>query len=360
MGVLEPSGRWLLTFDEFRRALEKGKGLLCELGAVSENPPLRDPARGDFRPADGSAAIDRGVKVFVPWALCGVVGEWNFYPAGDDPSRIIDEHWYMTDYHVSREGYHERPTYPLRGVNIGREDYVQGVLEDWIPGALRFTAAKKQYAAIAHAEMMKPFSFRDLKKSRHEDARPEPCTVEGEALKNPQIYTSNLLIEVVFRTQPGHAGGLLIEKMKDGGYGLTIGPQGRLSFTLKGGGASAAVESRDPLNDGKWHHAIVEADRQAKTLTVYVDGKKDASAGGLDGSVSLANDGDVHVGGTPEGRGFDGTIDFLRIALGTLADADTTIEEPFAWEFDGPFLRDFAGRKPAGARRDAGAIEAAE
>jgi hypothetical protein len=93
---------------------------------------------------------------------------------------------------------------------------------------------------------------------------------------------------------------------------------------------------------------------------VYVDGKKDASAAGVDGTVSLANDGDVYVGGTPEGRCFDGTLDFLRIALGTLADADTTIEELYAWEFDGPFLRDFAGRKPAGAKRAAGALDKAE
>jgi len=53
-------------------------------------------------------------------------------------------------------------------------------------------------------------------------------------------------------------------------------------------------------------------------------------------------------------------LDFLRIAHGTLADADTTIEELYAWEFDGPFLRDFTGRKLAGARRDAGAIERAD
>jgi hypothetical protein len=77
----------------------------------------------------------------------------------------------------------------------------------------------------------------------------------------------------------------------------------------------------------------------------------------VDGNASLANDGDVHVGGTPDGRYFDGAIDFLRIAQGTLKDAATTIEELYAWEFDGPFLRDFAGRKPTGARRDAGAIE---
>jgi hypothetical protein len=49
--------------------------------------------------------------------------------------------------------------------------------------------------------------------------------------------------------------------------------------------------------------------------------------------------------------------------VGTLvvvsAVARTTIEELYAWQFDGPFLRDFTGRKPVGERRDAGAIEAA-
>jgi hypothetical protein len=130
---------------------------------------------------------------------------------GDDPRRILDEHWYMTDYHVSREKYQDRPMYPLRGINVDATDY-----------------------------------------------------------------------------------------------------------------------------------------------------RQDASARGIDASVSLANDGDVHVGGTPDGRYLDGTLDFLRIAQGTLADADTTIEELYAWEFDGPFLRDFAGRKPIGTRRDAGAIDKAD
>jgi hypothetical protein len=232
-------------------------------------------------------------------------------------------------------------------------------LEDWIHGALNFTAARKQYATLAHAELMKPFSFRDLRLSRHEGSKPEPFTIEGEALKNPQVYTSNLLIEIYFKTTPGHSGGVLMEKMKGNGYSLTISPAGRLSFIVKGA-ASAAVESKARVNDGPWHHAIVEADRRTRTLTVYVDGHKDTSADGVDDSVSLANDGDVYVGGTPDGRHLDGTLDFLRIAHGTLADADTTIEELYAWEFDGPFLRDFTGRKPAGTRRTAGAIEKAD
>ncbi len=367
MGTLEPSGRWLLNFDDFKGALEKNKSLLSDLGDVSKTSLLKDPAKGDFGPVEGSMGIGKGVKVFVPWALSGVVGEWNFYhtggagAGGGDPTNIMDEHWYMTDYHVSRDSYHERPMYPLKGVNVSAADYVQGALEDWIPGALSFAAAKKQYATLANAEMMMPFSFTDLKKSRHEGAKPEPNKIEGEALKNPQVYKSNLLIEVYFKTTPAHAGGVLMEKMKaggagsGGGYSLTINAAGQLSFSVKGTDVSAAVESHSKVNDGQWHHAIVEADRQAKTLTVYVDGRKDASGGGVDGTVSLANDGDVCVGGTPEGRYLDGVLDFLRIAHGTLADADTTIEELYAWEFDGPHLRDFTGRKPAGAR-DAGAI----
>jgi hypothetical protein len=49
----------------------------------------------------------------------------------------------------------------------------------------------------------------------------------------------------------------------------------------------------------------------------------------------------------------------MRISLGTLADADTTIEELYAWEFDGPFLCDFTGRKRSGPSGSAGAIDTA-
>ena len=42
---------------------------------------------------------------------------------------------------------------------------------------------------------------------------------------------------------------------------------------------------------------------------------------------------------------------------GTLADAETNIQELYDWEFNGPFLKDFAGHLPTGASRDAGAVE---
>jgi hypothetical protein len=61
-----------------------------------------------------------------------------------------------------------------------------------------------------------------------------------------------LLIEVYFKTAPGHAGGVLLEKMKGNGYSLTVGAAGKLSFKVKGPGASAAAESWVKVNDGSW------------------------------------------------------------------------------------------------------------
>jgi hypothetical protein len=49
-------------------------------------------------------------------------------------------------------------------------------------------------------------------------------------------------------------------------------------------------------------------------------------------------------------------MEFLRIARATLAESKTSIDELYDWEFDGPFLRDFAGRTIS-AGRDAGALQ---
>ena len=115
------------------------------------------------------------------------------------------------------------------------------------------------------------------------------------------------------------------------------------------------------INDGKWHHVIAEVDRsQPAGVHVYVDGV--LSDGPLYGTMpapktSLSNTADFLVGKGPEGGYLSGAIDFLRVARGTLADARTTIDELYTWEFHGPFLTDFAGQKPRGEKRDAGAIE---
>jgi hypothetical protein len=179
-------------------------------------------------------------------------------------------------------------------------------------------------------------------------------------VRDVQVGTSNFLIEAYFRTEPRRTRGVLIEKVAEAGYSLTINAAGGVTFAVRGTNAGAVLDSVAQVNDGNWHHVIAEANRPGETLTLYVDGRPDATGPGIGPDVSLACDADLHVGGTPCGRYLSGALDFLRISLGTLADAKTSIEELYAWQFDGPFLRDFAGNEPAGLRRDAGALESRE
>jgi hypothetical protein len=65
----------------------------------------------------------------------------------------------------------------------------------------------------------------------------------------------------------------------------------------------------------------------------------------------------LHGGGAPNGHYLEGALDFLRIARSTLADSKTTIEELYAWEFNGPFLQDFTGRRRPADGGCAGAID---
>jgi len=354
MGVLEASGRWLPTFDEFRTALQEQRSLVADLGVMDSVAPLRDPAQGDFRLNQQSAAVDRGVAAFVPWSLHGVAAEWNFYPAGNDPAQIIDEHWYAKDFLTDRTEYHARPTYPLTVVNADVDDYIDGPLESFTAGALRLSPAKKTYATIPHAVLDRPFTAKLATRPRHgQDPAIQEFTFAGDDLKNPAIHGGSFLIEVYFRAD---SDGLIVGKKQGAGYVLRL-QGGRAAFSIAGeGGASAELVSEAALADGRWHHLIAEADRDARTLALYVDGKLDGTGPGL-GPVSLANDGDLYVGGSPFGHHLSGALEYLRIVRGTLADAHTTIEELYAWQFDGPAHRDMRGRPPQGQARDAGAIE---
>ena len=453
-GVFEPDGRWHANADSFRQGLERA-GSMGDLGQTVGTSPLKAPQEGDFRPTE--AAADQGVRVFVPWALYATVGEWPFYPAGDDPTRLLDEHFHLAPYYVNREDYKKQPMYPLQAVNVDSEDYVAGPLEDWTRGALRLNG-RDQYAVLANdtlgatpednapaienkpvdwvtfevPETITPgerFEARLTLKGKGIDPKlklradlhwgrsggkfggmnawggdaqavtgegpyvfrfnpaskpgltsftfvvwltptgewsdqtgiarftvPAAQSEGGSGYKSPQVSDSNFLLEAYFKTAPGHTGGVLMEKMDQSGYSLVVNEDGGVTFSVNGGGEAAEVTSTSKANDGQWHHVVAEADRGAKTLTLYVDGERRASGRGIGAGVSLANESDLYVGGTPTGRCLDGTFEFARIALGTLADAKTTIEELYAWQFHGPFLRDWNGNVPADGKRDAGAI----
>ncbi len=353
-GVFEPSGRWHQTLPAFRSALEGYKPLAASVGSMAGQPPLRDAASHDFRPFTVSAARGQGARVFVPWSLYETVAEWNFYPIPGEPTRILDEHWCMPPYYTGRDEYYKFPTYPLKGVNITLRDYAAGPLENWTTGALHFNG-QDQFAVLKNEDIERAVTL-DAGSANGTGNR----NVSGSDLRNPQIYTSNFLIEVCFQTVVGETNAVLVQKINDTGYVLGVNEAGGMTFATTFGSTTAWLASRGAVNDGRWHHVIAEADRKAGTFTIYLDGRKDAAGPGIGADVSLANNADLYVGGTPQGHDLDGAIDFMRIARGTLADSKTTIEELYAWEFDGPFLYDFTGRRRPASGGDAGAIISAD
>ena len=356
-GSFKSSGKWHTTFAEARQVLQEVGTIAHDLGVESPQPPMKDPANRDFSLADGSAAVDQGVKVFVPWSTYANVGEWNFYPAGDDATRLIDEHWYMPPYYYVRDTYYLNPRFPLTGVNITRDDYVAGPLEDWTKGACTFNG-KDQYAVCSNEQLNQSLTI-PIKFKWDKSGQTENRQVTGKDFRSPQVYDSSFLVEAYFKTEPGHTKGVLCQKISGAGYSLTVNPSGGITFAVSGGDLPKKSRSTVVVNDGNWHHVVAECDRKSQTLVLYIDGKKNNEGAGISGSESLANSSDLYVGGTPAGGYFHGTFEFLRISLGTLKDAKTDIAELYAWQFDGPFLRDFAGNKPQG-RRDAGALEKVE
>jgi hypothetical protein len=350
-GVFEPSGRWHQTLPAYRDALESYHPLVAEVGFIAEQSPLRDAAAHDFRPSTNSAARERGARVFVPWSLYETVAEWNFYPIPGDPTRILDEHWCMSPYYTGRDDYYKLPTYPLKGVNITLKDYQNGPLENWTTGALHFNG-DNQYAVLKNDDISRSVAL-DAR-GRNESLK---RTVSGADLSNPQIHTSNFLIEAYFKTAAGQADAVLIQKTDNAGYILGVNKDGGVTLAATSGGTTAWLASRSIVNDGQWHHVIAEADRKAVRFTIYIDAKRDAGGPGIGANASLTNDADLYVGGAPNGHYLNGAIDFMRIARGTLADSKTTIEELYAWEFSGPFLYDFTDRKRPADGGEAGAID---
>ncbi len=352
LAVFEAAGQKHSDLASMNQTLADHKSLSFNVGMLTNVSPFHNAAEHDFRPKAGSALIDNGVRMFVPWALCRTVGEWHFRRNNADPSVLLDDHFYPTSYVAERVAYTHSLLFNLTTTHIGTEDYQPSPLEDWTVCALQFNG-KDQFASLSHAEMTKPYTY-------NVSVGPEKkqVTVKDKELATPDIDTGNLLIEVHFRTQPNRAGNVIVAKLAEAGYQLAVNKTGGVTLTLKSGVEKAELASGARINDGQWHHVIAEVDRAARSATIYVDGQKAATGEiGLTETASLSNASDLFVGRNAEGNFFTGALDFLRIARGTLQDAKTTIEELYDWEFDGPFLRDFAGHDVTGKSRDAGAFE---
>jgi len=347
------------TIEELREALAAMNARVSSIGVHVNRAPLLDPARFDYRLLPESDAKGKGVKFFVPWALARVVGEWNFYAHAANPLVVLGENFYMQPEHMERGMYYFIPRNDLTVSYCKATDYVQGPLEDWIAGALRFDGVGR-YAVLTHADMTRDgrYPVKVGNNGRVVNADP-PALYPGAKRETLDMGANNFLIEVCFRCREDRGDGVIAGKY-DGasGYELAIDPNGALMLTVAAGGKTGAVAG-PKINDGAWRHVIAEVNRETSEATIYVDGKQAArSSVELESGASLTTRADFWVGKGHDGRFFAGDIDFLRISRGTLADAKTTIEELYAWEYDGPHLRDFTGRKPVG-KRDAGALQAA-
>ncbi|MFQ5644710.1 MAG: LamG-like jellyroll fold domain-containing protein [Thiogranum sp.] len=339
------------TINDWRNNLERHGLMATETGTYTTNPVVENANALDFRPRPGSAAIDAGARVFVPWGLYRVVGEWHFLQSRQHPDIVSGENLNMNQEWVHRAMFQDIPRNNLSCKNIKAANYTTGILEDWTRGALRLNGSS-EYCQIDDMELKAGYTWEN-------DQTGKSGTVLPEMRDTVDIATDNFLIESVVAADSGHTKGGISGKLKGRGYALTIDGQGALKLTLEFGGKTCSRVSSIPVNDGQWHHVIAEVNRGSpRGINLYIDGKLANGQwnGEMDPSTSLSNTANFSVGKVTDDY-FSGRIDFLRIAKGTLSQAETSIGELYNWEFNGPFLRDFSGNPPSGAGRDAGAIE---
>lgn len=332
-GKFEYGGAEYANLSLFANALRGRMAMASSVGTATSNPVFENGDAGDFRPRSTSPAINFGVKHFVPWSLFTTVGEWHFLYNTNSPGTVIDESWYMVHDWTERSTYQSKTTFPLAGVNITHASYVNGILEDWCRGAMRLNGTNQYFTANGN----------------------------GPYNKSLDIGTNNFVIEAVFRTVPDHVNGVLACKVATAGYTLRVDSMGHARFAITLGGTDTYVHTSGVrVNDGDWHHLLVEYHRPAPArLTLYIDGV--VANGTQQGSLPLANvwltnSAQFFVGRGPVSNYFAGELEFLRVARGTLTNAVTTIEELYDWQFGGPMLADFRSVPPNGLR-DAGALE---
>jgi hypothetical protein len=345
-GLFESSAKEYEELGAMREAMQEKELLASEIGMQVESSFLKDPENMDMRPAMKAPEKSGAAKVFVPWPLYAVVGEWHFVENRQEPARIIDQHWYMQSPYPERQHYIDMPRYPLQADWAIADNYDASLLENWANGVLTFSGKP---AVLAQSVIEQDAVYEHKKEGT--------ITIPGSKFKTVDMDTNSFIIEAIVRADGEQ--GVLAEKMNEkAGYRLAYysdaltldlaGPYGdgmSNSQTLNGPGIS--------IGEGRWHHVLVEVDRKAGKVRFYLDGKLNVEDNlVLDEETNLSNSADFQVG-----RDFKGALDFLRVSRGSLTDARTTIKELYEWQFNGPFLFDFTGRKRNFQKSAPGAID---
>ncbi len=363
------------SVQEFSDWLREHGAQASQAGWRVDASPFADPDTGDFRPNPSVLDGKTGVKFFVPFSLYMVVGEWDFALNRNNPELIMGQNFYMSPEYISRQMYYDIPRNDLEVPGATPSDFAEGSLENWtessfiLDGAERYGVLRHEVATADYPRTVaitrndkgwlgtatepgrKPGENRPQgQKDRWEKANErwqnaEDRVFPGHKRKTVDMQKNNFLLETVVRIAPGTSGAI-VSKTNDGaGYELYLSPEGQVQLALLSGGKTSLLQGKTAIADGEWRHILAEVDRSNGTARLYLDGELDAESGiDLTAEASLANTGDFFVGKGQAGF-LTGQIDFLRVSRGTLADAHTTIEELYAWQFtDGPFLEDMTGR----------------
>jgi hypothetical protein len=336
------SSKYYSTIDEWTSAMRRAGLMMYDTGTVLADSPVTDAQAHDFSPKGNSPIIDKGVKVFVPWSLYDVVGEWHFLQRKDRADIISGENINMDARWTKRDIFHLIPRNDLHCTDAESSDFGPGTLENWINGALQFDGQNH------YCELAKPSSVQSKNKDVSGSGVPEQF----------DIGSGNFLIETVVQPELSSGPAGLVTKMGVNGYSLEINSAGHIEYGLQYGDDASRRVSSSSVNDGNWHHILVEVDRsQPEGINIFIDGK--LANGRWEGvpikEDVVATDANLIVGRSSAGS-FSGKIDFLRVARGTLAQAETSIDELYSWEFSGPQNYDFFGRLRNGIR-DIGAVE---
>lgn len=354
----------------------------------SSNDPMEDTSEADFRHTASPQVLDAAGTYFVPWGLRGVVGEWNFTENHADPTQLVDFGFYLSEAHFERMMFEFIPYFTLKANHATLADYVPAHHEDWTNGAFRFDGTN--YATYPDAKMREeiavPLEGRSDWVNRasknpnwvaDEPSGPDGAYTSDDYLrfpghlrKTPAISTENLLVEATLKVVPATTGTIVSKHDGESGYRLFINAQGHAEMEISSAGEHFSVATSTPIDDDTWQHVIVELQRadlgqSNGRLTLYHNGQLDTQISNLPLSTedSLDNPADLVVGARNTGSGFtdylQADLDFLRLAHHTLAAANTSIEELWAWQSDGPWKRDMRGNLPVN-KRDAGALEAIE
>lgn len=329
------------SLNKWQEALITKRAMATETSTITTEFQVLNAEAHDFRLRPDSIVIDNGVKVFVPWALYAVVGEWGFFQYSADPGVILGENLNWNAEWLHRDMFQDIPRNNLVAHNIDTSDFEYGILENWIKGALKLNG-ENQYCDISDSLLKQEYN--------------------GKSRVTVDMDKNDFLIEVVFKTDNHWTGSSIVCKRSDRGYAFDIDENGHIKLSLHFGTSECSRSSLSVVNDSMWHHVIAEVDRsRPEGINIYVDGllSNGQWKGAMNNTESLSNTANFTVGKTfgANEKYFKGLIDFLRVSRGRLMDAETDIEQLYKWEFDGPFLRGFLGQPVTGKGRDAGAIE---